>query len=195
MCRWHIYACCFCRWVDVCIHVCLTWLGRWMDIDALNHRNGNVIILMKFSSLAAPKVVKMTTFSAASDENFVKMTTIPFRWWRYPDSKVHGANIGPTWVLSAPDGPHVGPMNLVIRVHMERRHRDSSVNLRCVYTDPRPRPSPGPRPSWKSGWKRTPCKVYGLYWNSGRGRGWRTWTRARPSVNTFDEMLRRRTGL
>ena len=34
----------------------------------------------------------------------------------YPDSKVHGANMGLTWVLSAPDGPHVGPMNLAIRV-------------------------------------------------------------------------------
>ena len=34
----------------------------------------------------------------------------------YPDSKVHGANMGPTCVLSAPDGPHVGPMNLAIRV-------------------------------------------------------------------------------
>ena len=32
-----------------------------------------------------------------------------------PDSKVHGANMGPTWVLSAPDGPHVCPMNLAIR--------------------------------------------------------------------------------
>ena len=32
-----------------------------------------------------------------------------------PDSKVHGTNMGPTWVLSAPDGPHVGPMNLIIR--------------------------------------------------------------------------------
>ena len=31
-----------------------------------------------------------------------------------PDSKVHGANMGPTWVLPAPDGPHVGPMILVI---------------------------------------------------------------------------------
>ena len=31
------------------------------------------------------------------------------------DSKVHGANMGPTWVLSAPGGPHVGPMNLAIR--------------------------------------------------------------------------------
>ena len=29
-----------------------------------------------------------------------------------PDNKVHGANMGPTWVLSAPDGPHVGPMNV-----------------------------------------------------------------------------------
>ena len=32
-----------------------------------------------------------------------------------PDSKVHGANMGPTWVLSAPGGSHVGPINLVIR--------------------------------------------------------------------------------
>ena len=31
-----------------------------------------------------------------------------------PDSKVHVANMGPTWVLSAPDGPHVGPMNFAI---------------------------------------------------------------------------------
>ena len=31
-----------------------------------------------------------------------------------PDSKVHGANICPTWVLSSPDGPHVGPMTPAI---------------------------------------------------------------------------------
>ena len=35
-------------------------------------------------------------------------------WLTIPDSKVHGANLGPTWVLSAPDGPHVDPMNLAI---------------------------------------------------------------------------------
>ena len=34
---------------------------------------------------------------------------------RIPDSKVHGANMGPTWVLSSPDGPHVVPINLAIR--------------------------------------------------------------------------------
>ena len=33
-----------------------------------------------------------------------------------PDSKVHWANMGPTWVLSAPDGPYVGPTNLAIRM-------------------------------------------------------------------------------
>ena len=34
----------------------------------------------------------------------------------FPDSKDHGANMGPTWDLSAPGGPHVGPINLAIRV-------------------------------------------------------------------------------
>ena len=34
----------------------------------------------------------------------------------YPEKKVHGANMGPTWVLSVPDGPHVGPMNVAISV-------------------------------------------------------------------------------
>ena len=33
-----------------------------------------------------------------------------------PDSKVHGANVVPTWDLSAPDGPHADPRNLAIRV-------------------------------------------------------------------------------
>ena len=31
------------------------------------------------------------------------------------DNKVNGANMGPTWVMSAPDELHVGPMNLAIR--------------------------------------------------------------------------------
>ena len=31
----------------------------------------------------------------------------------YPDSKVHGANMGPTWVLWAPDGPMLAPGTLL----------------------------------------------------------------------------------
>ena len=31
------------------------------------------------------------------------------------DSKIHGANMGPTWVLAAPGGPHVHHTILAIR--------------------------------------------------------------------------------
>ena len=34
----------------------------------------------------------------------------------FPDSNIHGANMGPIWGMSAPDGPHVGPMNFAIWV-------------------------------------------------------------------------------
>ena len=37
----------------------------------------------------------------------------------YPDGKVRVANMGPTWVLAAPGGPHVGPMNLAIQGTIE----------------------------------------------------------------------------
>ena len=37
----------------------------------------------------------------------------------YPDGKVLVAHMRPTWVLSAPGKPHVGPMNLVIRVALK----------------------------------------------------------------------------
>ena len=40
----------------------------------------------------------------------------------YPDSEAHGANMGPTWVLSAPGGPHVGLMNLAIGVVTDLLH-------------------------------------------------------------------------
>ena len=41
-----------------------------------------------------------------------------FLFRAFPDSKPHGANMEPTRVLSAPDGSHVGPMNLAIWVIM-----------------------------------------------------------------------------
>ena len=43
------------------------------------------------------------------------MTTTMTKMNQVPDSKFHVANMGLTWVLSAPDGPHVGPMYLPIR--------------------------------------------------------------------------------
>ena len=43
------------------------------------------------------------------------------------ESKVHGANMGPTWVLSAPDGPHVDPKNLAIRAPWVNRANDHGI--------------------------------------------------------------------
>ena len=48
-----------------------------------------------------------------------------------PDSKVHGANMGPTWVISAPDGPHIGPMNLAIRRGSPGMQSDGIVARFC----------------------------------------------------------------
>ena len=49
-----------------------------------------------------------------------------------PDSKVHGTNMGHTWVLSSPGGPHVGPMNLAIRDDKQRvlMHGHQGWNVR-----------------------------------------------------------------
>ena len=48
-------------------------------------------------------VLKSITGQSRQDTN---------RCGNIPDSKVHGTNMGPTSVLSAPEGPHVSPMNL-----------------------------------------------------------------------------------
>ena len=37
---------------------------------------------------------------------------------RFPDSKVHGANMGSIWGRQDPGGPHVGPMNFAFWVVM-----------------------------------------------------------------------------
>ena len=75
---------------------------------------------------------------------YIRITTTGhINWWllhgllswypvMYPDSKVHGANIGPTWVLSAPDGPHVGPMNLAVRVVKSLQLIWRSIGLRTT---------------------------------------------------------------
>ena len=57
---------------------------------------------------------------------------LPVMQKTYPDSKVHGANKGPTWVLSAPDGPHVGPMDLAIRVSMSWHHKIVSCDFQFL---------------------------------------------------------------
>ena len=57
-----------------------------------------------------------TTFSIAF--NPACMGSIPDN---IPDSKVHGANMGPIWGREDPGGPHVGPMNFAISDPFKRQ--------------------------------------------------------------------------
>ena len=53
------------------------------------------------------------------------LSVVNIRQWadfNYLNWTAHGANMGPTWVLSAPGGPHVGPINLVIKVPLKLWH-------------------------------------------------------------------------
>ena len=54
-----------------------------------------------------------------------------------PDSEVHGVNMGPTWVLSAPDGPHVGPMNFATRDLIVKSRKASKARDRCLASSSR----------------------------------------------------------
>ena len=55
-------------------------------------------------------------FDNASDGSFDSELEVDAGGRCYPDSNVHGANMGPTWGRQDPGGPHVGPMNLAIWV-------------------------------------------------------------------------------
>ena len=83
----------------------VTWAGLcvpWERISSTcvisiwrNDRNCEYmfIVLLKKISRKGLKILNMSRFQGCT-----------------PDNKVHGANMGPTWVLSAPDGSHVGRM-------------------------------------------------------------------------------------
>ena len=76
-----------------------------------------------------------------------------------PDSKVHWANMGPTRVLSAPDGPHVGPMNLAIWIVSKPCHQvlkqlyhfvNSGSCLCCQNACPLSAWTDGPKPNLRN---------------------------------------------
>ena len=46
-----------------------------------------------------------------------------------PESKVHGANMGPIWGRQDPGGPQVGPMNFVMLGGMEQKSEPSTLEI------------------------------------------------------------------
>ena len=77
-------------------------------------------LLRRHTSVNVSEITCNPMFIQARMQTNNKEYIKPLNCWPYvrlihPDRKVHGANMGPTWVLSAPDWPHVGPMYLAIR--------------------------------------------------------------------------------
>ena len=93
---------------------------------------------------------------------FVRTPESPLRWSFLlrlphasvdPDSKFHVAHMGPTWVLSAPGGPHISPMKLAIRGVFEPP----------LSSWPESSPAMGPD-AYRSRRPRTSSSVVFLYW-------------------------------
>ena len=80
--------------------------------------HGNDIIFRQYTGTGSTisRFVKATREELVSDNNLIVMTFCRCGHKfiaTYPDNKLHGAKMGPTWVLPAPDGPHLAPWTLL----------------------------------------------------------------------------------
>ena len=111
-------------------------LTKLRDLHYKNcHAEGTVIVMIYFHWTAKPKADlinhNINTWNISSlnvwwqYDMFTAWLCFVLLWLCcefqqihtvYPDSKIHGANIGPTWGRQDPGGPHVGHMNLAIWV-------------------------------------------------------------------------------
>ena len=73
------------------------------------------MILLKYLPHGGILSIYLLFYGVYVTIGFTYITECYFTDTTIPDSKVHGANMGPTWVLSVADGPHVCPVNLAIR--------------------------------------------------------------------------------
>ena len=72
----------------------------------LGHTDGTIEMHSQSATATMTMFAAATRSHAVWPEGIVKVTI--------PDSKVHGANVGPIWGLQDPGGPRVGYMNFVI---------------------------------------------------------------------------------
>ena len=99
------------RWTNVKCRIRKTY-ECWYDIFP---KSTNWIVIDKIYQLYKSWNVVCETLLRHCSQRQKKWVHVSLSRSADPDNKVHGANMGPTWVLSAPDGPHVGPMNLAMR--------------------------------------------------------------------------------
>ena len=76
------------------IILCFILFSLFFNSGRIRHWNANVVILMTFSSLVALEVVILTTSGAASDGDFLNMTTFPIKWWNSLEcDEIHLSNL------------------------------------------------------------------------------------------------------
>ena len=84
-------------------------LIQWEYIVCINNNDGFKMITHLKYIRAFPNIWHLCTrlFPVIIDLN---------PQWTAPDSKIHGANMGPIWGRQDPGGPHVGPIKSAIWV-------------------------------------------------------------------------------
>ena len=90
----------------------------WFKSYVLDLKNNNDSIIV-WDQLSHILMIKSCPYHDAEINNDAWIASLLLQCpclQSFPDSKIHGANMGPIWVLSAPDGPHVGARNHAIRV-------------------------------------------------------------------------------
>ena len=89
-------------------------LDRWRhhEDDESNDADANGSDNTRIWSPASVLIVGC--WGRAGEEKYRFLATVQAT--NYPDSKVHGTNMGPIWGRQDPGGPHVGPMNFIIWV-------------------------------------------------------------------------------
>ena len=112
------------RWVRQ-THITYIWIVEIIHVSSFGQRH-----ITNWWQL-------MTITSGVNDDTVCIMTGFSLSI-NYPNSKVHWANMGPSWVLSDLDGSHVGPINLVNRVNNDTWENasvistgDTHIGCRC----------------------------------------------------------------
>ena len=90
--------------------------------QAIIWTNDGILLIRPLETNFSETLIKIPTFWF--QKMHLKMSSGKWQPFRlglnvltsFPDGRVHGVNLGSSRVLSAPGGPHVGPMILAIRV-------------------------------------------------------------------------------
>ena len=97
--------------------------SQWVVAITLMSQHGIKVHLLRFlasepsapnkiNDIKTPKTKPSKTIQYLLKQQPRKQAILPLLG--YPDSKVHGANMGSIWGRQDPGGPHVGPTNFVI---------------------------------------------------------------------------------